>query len=60
MYNIVCRYNITHYVYIIPLEVQGRIVGIYKDAGDVQFHVRYIDNAEICIEYFYTDELRLV
>lgn len=44
-------------VKIIPLDRIGKIISIWIRQSDTQYEIRYFDNAEAKVTYFYEDEL---
>lgn len=50
-------YNLSDSVVIKGIEVEGRIVAVYKDHGHIQYKVRYWMEGHIQEEYFYKQEL---
>jgi len=56
--NIELDFEIGNKVNIEPLKREGRIVSIWITQQGIKYEVRYFDNAELKIEYFYADELR--
>lgn len=45
-------------VEIIPIQVTGRVIALYLCEDGTQYRVRYFDNAEARMGYFYADEIK--
>ena len=54
------KFKILQKVKIIPLDRIGKIVSMWIRQSDVQYEVRYFDNAETKSIYFYADELEVL
>lgn len=47
-------------VLIVPLELKGRVVALYRDHLGDQYRIRFIRESEVCFDYFYAEELEVV
>ena len=56
--NICVEHNIGDRVCIPELEKVGVVVSIWVQMKGTQYEVRYFDNAEIHICYFFADEIK--
>ena len=52
------QYDLKDDVYIIHLQVSGKIVSILVTETGIKYEVRYFDNAKVQSVYFYDDEIR--
>jgi len=51
-------YHLSDRVRIVPLETDGRIIGLYYCEDGAQYRVRYFYEGSVRTEYFYADELQ--